>query len=186
MSEALLASFALAGERIGTVWVITHDDNWKFDSEDARVLESLAHFASAAYQVLLSLQAAKEADRGKDEFLAILSHELRSPLSSISMWIQTLLSRDLDQARRRQALVAIERASKLQARMVDDLMDSSSMVAAKLSVELEPTDLSLIVTRAVDTAGDAASERRLTPSASLTRTLFRCGIRRASSRSSEP
>jgi signal transduction histidine kinase/CheY-like chemotaxis protein len=161
ISEALLAPFALGGERIGTVWVITHDDNRKFDSEDARVLESLAHFASAAYQVLLSLQAAKEADRGKDEFLAILSHELRSPLSSISMWIQTLLSRDLDQARRRQALVAIERASKLQARMVDDLMDSSSIVAAKLSVELEPTDLSLIVKRAVDTAGDAASEKKI-------------------------
>jgi signal transduction histidine kinase/CheY-like chemotaxis protein len=159
--EALLAPFALGGERIGTVWVITHDDNRKFDSEDARVLESLAHFASAAYQVLLSLQAAKDADRRKDEFLAILSHELRSPLSSISMWIQTLLSRDLDQARRRQALIAMERANKLQARMVDDLMDSSSIVAAKLLVELEPTDLSLIVKRAVDAARDAASEKKI-------------------------
>ena len=49
--EALLAPFHILGEPVGTVWVLSHDENRKFDSEDVRVVESLATFAAAAFLV---------------------------------------------------------------------------------------------------------------------------------------
>ena len=69
-SEALLAPFHMLGEPVGTVWVVTHDDSHKFDSEDVRVVESLARVASAAYlvrsEIRLALEARDEALRAND------------------------------------------------------------------------------------------------------------------------
>jgi GAF domain-containing protein len=57
--EALLVPFHVGVEPIGTIWVIAHDDDCKFDAEDARVLQSLGIFASSAYQLLHSLDVLK-------------------------------------------------------------------------------------------------------------------------------
>jgi signal transduction histidine kinase len=57
VEEALLVPFYLGGVAKGTVWAVSHDDNRQFDAEDKRQLETLAHFASAAYQTALSLDA---------------------------------------------------------------------------------------------------------------------------------
>ncbi|MBV8358997.1 MAG: response regulator [Deltaproteobacteria bacterium] len=58
--EGLLVPFRVAGKPVGTIWVIAHDANQQFDAEDLRLLESLARFASAAYQVMESLEAIEE------------------------------------------------------------------------------------------------------------------------------
>ena len=55
--EGLLVPFSVAGQAVGTVWVVAHDDRRKFDAEDRRLLESLATFAATAYQVRVSLSA---------------------------------------------------------------------------------------------------------------------------------
>jgi len=57
IEEVLLIPFYLAGEAVGTIWVMAHDESRKFDAEDKRLMTSLGSFASSAYQVLVSLEA---------------------------------------------------------------------------------------------------------------------------------
>src|SRR5215468_9208155 len=66
--------------------------------------------------------AAESANRAKDDFLATLSHELRSPLSAILTWATLMRTRRLDQARTDRAVEAIERNTRLQLRLVEDLL----------------------------------------------------------------
>jgi PAS domain S-box-containing protein len=70
--EALLVPFALGGEAVGTAWVMTHEECRAFDGEDARILQSLAQFASAAHQTLSSLNALREAQRESQQLAAAL------------------------------------------------------------------------------------------------------------------
>ena len=58
LEEGLLIPFFIGGEAVGTIWVVAHDQTRRFDAEDFRVLTSLATFAAAAYQTLLSRDAA--------------------------------------------------------------------------------------------------------------------------------
>jgi signal transduction histidine kinase len=94
--------------------------------------------------------AAEEANRIKDEFLATLSHELRSPLSVILAWVTLLRSESVDDpdvlAR---ALTAIERNTRLQARMIEDLLDVSRIISGKLNLDLSAVNLADVVDTAV-------------------------------------
>ena len=89
--EALLVPFDVGGKLIGTVWAVSHDERLKFDAEDQRILRNLAKFASACYQASSWVEAVKAADRRKDEFLAMLGHELRNPLFPLQNAIQYLI-----------------------------------------------------------------------------------------------
>jgi CheY-like chemotaxis protein/two-component sensor histidine kinase len=106
-------------------------------------------------------ERAEEANRRKDAFLAILSHEMRSPLNSVLTWVQVLRSDALPPETRRQALDSIERSAKVQTRMIEDLLDNSRILSGKLSLELQGTDLISIVRGAVDVAAVAAREKRV-------------------------
>lgn len=92
-----------------------------------------------------------EANRAKDIFLATLSHELRTPLTPVLGWVNLLKTGALDEASVHQALDTIERNARLQARLVDDLLDISRIVTGKLQFEREPVDLNAVVEAAVDT-----------------------------------
>jgi len=78
-------------------------------------------------------QRAEEADRVKDEFMATLSHELRGPLSAMVGWVQVLGTGGLDEATRERGRAAIERSANAQTRLIEDLLDYSSVVAGKLT-----------------------------------------------------
>jgi signal transduction histidine kinase len=92
-----------------------------------------------------------EANRAKDVFLATLSHELRTPLTPVLGWVNLLKTGALDQATVAQALDTIERNARLQARLVDDLLDISRIVTGKLQFEREPVDLNAVVRAAIET-----------------------------------
>jgi signal transduction histidine kinase len=102
-----------------------------------------------------------DANRAKDIFLATLSHELRTPLTPVLGWVNLLRTSDLDTAARGQALDTIERNARLQARLIDDLLDISRIVSGKLQLEREPTDLNAVVESAVETVRSSASARRI-------------------------
>jgi PAS domain S-box-containing protein len=84
---------------------------------------------------------AEAANRSKDEFLAILSHELRSPLNPILGWAEILQSQKLDQDTTNYALQTIERNAKLQTKLIEDLLDISRIIQGKISLELYPVNL---------------------------------------------
>jgi CheY-like chemotaxis protein/two-component sensor histidine kinase len=102
-----------------------------------------------------------EAGRIKDEFLANVSHELRGPLSSIGTWAHVLSSPQTDPATQRQAIAAIERSVKAGARLIDDLLDLSRVLAGKLNLSLRLVDLAPIVEAAVETAHPAAAAKEI-------------------------
>jgi len=88
---------------------------------------------------------AEEANRAKDFFLAVVSHELRSPLNAILGWSKILLTKTIDDATRRNALETIEKSARSQAKLIDDLVDSARVSSGKLRLELRPVNLYEIV-----------------------------------------
>jgi signal transduction histidine kinase len=102
-----------------------------------------------------------EANRAKDVFLATLSHELRTPLTPVVGWIKLLRSGNLDSKSIVQALDAIERNAWLQARLIDDLLDTSRIATGKLQFEPRPTDLNSAVKAALETILATAASRNI-------------------------
>jgi signal transduction histidine kinase len=105
---------------------------------------------------------AEAANRAKDDFLAMLSHELRTPLSAILGWTQFLRSPRLTDAQIADALDRIERSTRLQARIVDDLLDVSRIVAGKLIIDKRPVRLVPIVMDALAALGQEADIKGIT------------------------
>ncbi len=104
-----------------------------------------------------------EANRAKDVFLATLSHELRTPLTPVLGWVNLLRSghTNVDSSLLTQGLEAIERNARLQARLVDDLLDISRIISGKLRIEWEPVNLCDVVAAAIETVRPEATTRRV-------------------------
>src|SRR5262249_24517519 len=102
---------------------------------------------------------AEEANRSKDEFLAMLSHELRTPLSSILGWVTILKSKEMSPDRATHAVEVIERNAKVEAQLVESLLDLSRISSGKLKVSMEPLDLSSVVLAAVDSLRPTADTK---------------------------
>ncbi|MEW6736093.1 MAG: ATP-binding protein [Acidobacteriota bacterium] len=105
-------------------------------------------------QLLIREQKAREeaesANRVKDEFLATVSHELRTPLTPMLGWIKMLCSGRLDQAASAQALEVIERNVRLQAHLVDDLLDVSRIITGKLHLDIRSIELAGVIETTVN------------------------------------
>ncbi|MDZ8236157.1 MAG: PAS domain S-box protein [Nostoc sp. ChiQUE01a] len=116
-------------------------------------------------QLLAREQAAREeaerANRVKDEFLAIVSHELRSPLNPILGWSKLLQTRNLDRAKTAQALSTIARNATLQAQLIEDLLDISKILRGKLSLNFSPVDLASTILAAMETVRLAAEDKSI-------------------------
>jgi signal transduction histidine kinase/CheY-like chemotaxis protein len=101
------------------------------------------------------------ANRTKDEFLATVSHELRSPLNAMLGWSHVLKISPGDQAVFQQAIETIQRNARLQAQLIDDLLDVSRIIAGKLRIEVRPVDLEPVLKSALDVVRPAAEAKRI-------------------------
>ncbi|MEH2042663.1 PAS domain-containing protein [Nostoc sp.] len=93
----------------------------------------------------------KQANRNKDEFLAILSHELRSPLNPILGWSSLLKSRKFDEVTTNRALETIERNAQLQIQLIDELLDVSRIIRGKLNLTFATVNLVAVIDAALET-----------------------------------
>jgi len=107
------------------------------------------------------LQSMKAAERAKDEFIAIISHELRTPMTSILGWTRMLALGGLDEQTRGDALEAIERSTLAQAKLIEDLLDESRIASGKLRLDMRALDLAAIVTSAASMARPAAEAKQI-------------------------
>ena len=103
----------------------------------------------------------REANRLKDQFMAMLSHELRSPLGAIRMWASLLRSGKLDAERTARAIEAIERSAITQGQLVEDLLDVSRITAGKLVLDARPIDLAAVAEAAVDAVRTDAEAKQV-------------------------
>ncbi|MEH1829997.1 MAG: response regulator [Nostoc sp.] len=116
-------------------------------------------------QLMISLQQqteqAQQANRIKDEFLAVLSHELRSPLNPILGWARILQKSHQDAAKTQYALETIERNAKLQAQLIEDLLDVSRILQGKLALNTVPVGLTFTIKAALETVRLAAEAKSI-------------------------
>ena len=105
-------------------------------------------------------QALQEANHRKDEFLAMLAHELRNPLAPIRTAVQLLRLKELTEPQRRGARDVIERQVEHLVNLINDLLDVSRITRGMITLQLEPVLLQAIVARAVETARPAIDAHR--------------------------
>ena len=117
--------------------------------------------AALAAEAERRYREAEAQNRAKDNFLATLSHELRTPMTSILGWVQFLRSGHFDQQELDEALRTIESSARLQARLIDDMLDVSRMILGKFQVDLQPTRLSDVVEAALVTARPMAQDNNV-------------------------
>jgi len=114
-----------------------------------------------------SYRAAQEANRAKDEFLMTLSHELRTPMTSILGWSKMLPSLKPGDALFHEAIAAIASGAQLQARLIDDILDVSRIVSGKLRLTPETIDVGRVIKDAVDAVAPTATAKQITITTSL-------------------
>lgn len=103
----------------------------------------------------------QQANRLKDEFLAILSHELRSPLNPILGWSTLLKTRKFNEAATIRGLETIERNARLQIQLIDDLLDVSRIIRGKLSLIFTPVNLVSVIDAAWETVQLTAEDKSI-------------------------
>ncbi len=133
-----------------------------YDPEDLRAKVSIFVELFRAKEQLREPQARREAEaasRTMDEFLATLSHELRSPLNAILLWVNLLRAETGGVALAGGAFETIERNTRLLAKLVDDLVDVSRIVAGRLEIERQPVEVVPLVEGVLESMRPAAVEK---------------------------
>lgn len=93
---------------------------------------------------------AEAATRAKDEFLSMVSHELRNPLSVILGWTQLLRKQNLNVAKTTQALELVEQSARTQSRLIEDLLDISRITSGQLRLNMHPMQLTPMIGAAIE------------------------------------
>jgi signal transduction histidine kinase/ActR/RegA family two-component response regulator len=122
--------------------------------------ELVAHSALLAQEQAARAKA-EEADRAKDQFLALVSHELRNPLSPILAWARMLKLGTLEPEKQAAAVDAIVRNASAQAQLVEDLLDVSRIVSGKLRLDVRPTALGPVIEAAAETLRPSADAKNI-------------------------
>src|SRR5207248_10297785 len=102
---------------------------------------------------------AEIANRTKDEFLATVSHELRTPLNAILGWTRMLRTGAVEPKALSRVLETIERNARAQTQLVEDILDVSRIIAGKLRVKIQKTDLHTVARSALDAVRPAAEAK---------------------------
>jgi len=172
MRATCVVPLVARGRTIGAMGAIQAESGRHYSPEDGVLLGELAQRAALALdnvrlfaEAQAALHEAEIANRAKDDFLAMLGHELRNPLAPIVTSLGVMARRD-PQASAPQRLV-IERQVAHLSRLVDDLLDVSRIASGKIRLNLERLDLRSIVERALELVEPALEARMHRPEVTL-------------------
>ena len=135
---------------LGALTFMTAGSGRVYDATDLAAAEDLAHRTVIAIENARLLSALKESDRRKDEFLAILAHELRNPLAPIRNAVQIYRAKGLSVPELQWATDVIDRQVHQMTRLVDDLLDVSRITKGKIELRKERVELAVVVNSAVE------------------------------------
>jgi PAS domain S-box-containing protein len=166
-NSSLVVPMRVMDRVVGTLEVQAYADE-AFTHDHVVALEMAANLAAVAIENVKLIASeidlrnqAETANRTKDEFLSVLSHELRTPLNSMLGWTRMLRSGVLDEERIRKAIEVIERNTRLQIHLIEDLLDVSRIISGKMRIEKEPLDLITVVREAVETTRPSVSAKNV-------------------------
>ena len=151
----------MAGDELRAVLVVL-GDAVKIDSARIALIRELASRAAIAMENARLYSAVQEADRRKNEFLAMLAHELRNPLAPIRNAVHIMQTADALPPKLAWARDVIGRQADHMARLIDDLLDVSRIVQGKVAVRPEPLSLAELLERSVEASAPRISAREQT------------------------
>lgn len=122
------------------------------------IIDECFEFVRREHEIRLE---AENANRRKDAFLAVVSHELRNTLNSIGGWVNLLCSGRLDESAAQQAVEAIKRGVKLQTKLVEDLLDVSQISSGTLRLNFRETEISSVIKGVLNDAGVLADAKQI-------------------------
>jgi len=114
---------------------------------------------------------AERANRSKDEFITLISHELRSPLNAILGWTRILRRGRRDEQIYDRGHEVIERSARMQSQLIDDLMDTARAITGKLKLEVRPTDVAEAIEKAEEVVRPAAEAKGISINERLDRNV---------------
>ena len=172
--SCMIVPLVARGRSFGALTFVTAESGRRYGQVDLSLAQELAARAALAVdnarlyrEAQEALTQAERANRAKDEFLATVSHELRTPLSAVLLWTRLMARGSLDEGKKARALDLIERNAKLQAQLVEDLLDVSRIISGKLHLEVRPMDLAAVVEAALDAIRPAADAKAIRMDSSL-------------------
>jgi PAS domain S-box-containing protein len=140
------------GKPFGALSFVAAESGRRYGPEDLRLAEELAYRAAIAIENARLYSELKEADRRKNEFLAMLGHELRNPLAPIRNALHILSIPGLGEEAVEQARQVTERQVQHLVRLVDDLLDVGRIMRGRVELRKEPVELAAVIAQAVETA----------------------------------
>ena len=147
--EGVIAPITVDGVQLGAIWVMAHTEVRHFDNEDIRVLSNLAAFGGSALTVVNARDASEQSDRRRNEFIAMLGHELRNPMTPIDGAITAAARLCADNEKAVRVLDIAERQMRHLRTLVDDLLDAARLKHGKLVIKHSDTSLNEILFDAV-------------------------------------
>jgi len=158
--SVMVVPLVARGRTVGTLSFIATRAERRYGPADLALARDLAHRAAIAVDNARLYAEAEGANRAKDQFLATLSHELRTPLTAMLGWVSMLRSGRLSGDEAAGALASIERNTRVQAQLINDLLDVSRIVAGKLQIDKRPVDLRVVIEHALDSVRRETESRR--------------------------
>jgi PAS domain S-box-containing protein len=162
----LVAPLVARGRTLGSLTWLRIAGKEPYGAEDLGLAEDVAARAALAIDGARLYRRAERArleaegaNQAKDEFLAVLSHELRTPLTSMLGWLRLLRTGQLEPDKIAQALEVVERNTRTQAQLINDLLDVSRIITGKLDLDLYPVELAPIVDEVVQSSRRAAEAK---------------------------
>ncbi|MBW3572095.1 MAG: response regulator [Gemmatimonadetes bacterium] len=141
-----------AGDRaIGGITLVAAESGRRFDADDLALAQELATRAALAVENARLFAQAQAATRARDEMLAVVAHDLRNPLSTISLGTELLLDTTADDAAHafhRRHLGTVKRSAERMNRLIQDLLDVTRVAGGKMALTSQDEDLSLLLAEA--------------------------------------
>jgi signal transduction histidine kinase/DNA-binding response OmpR family regulator len=162
VESAIVLPLQARGRRLGALLLGAGPSGRRYSSADLALAEDLTGRAALALDNARLYREIQEEDRRKNEFLAMLAHELRNPLAPIRNAAQVLQTPGAGPQHQQWAKGIIERQVQQLTRLVDDLLDVSRITRGKIKLKLEPADVGTVVGRAVEISRPLIDQRRHT------------------------
>jgi PAS domain S-box-containing protein len=161
IKSAVIVPLSMSGRARGTLTLLMSESGRRYAEPDLRLAEDLARRVALAVDNARLYKEAQEADKRKDEFLAMLAHELRNPLAPIRSAVRVLREHAKDDARVARQSDMIDRQATHMARLLDDLLETARITRGKIELRKEATDVRDVARRSVDALRATLEERGL-------------------------
>ncbi|HWB00208.1 MAG TPA: PAS domain S-box protein, partial [Pirellulales bacterium] len=150
----------VSGRTMGVITFIAAESGHRYDRADLQIAEELAQRAAIAIENARLYNEVKQASRRKDEFLAMLGHELRNPLAPIRSALQIMNTPNVGEAALAEARQVTQRQVQHLARLVDDLLDVSRIMRGHIELRRQPVSLQTVLSHAIETVQPLVNERK--------------------------